>query len=305
MWVLAPHVDHVDDRASPLARPPATWRAAGATAQGLERRARRGHHARARPLAGPARAPRRGRATSGPAPAGGPRRARRRPRPRPGRRPAPTPPPGCRPPWPRPPPGPSRGDGRRRAPRPAAGSGRPERRAGAVGHRTSAWPRRARRPAPPTPGSVAGGSRSTARPRPEGVLGQAVDRVAGTRGRPGRRRRGRGQAGHVPLGRRRAQERRRSARPAPRRPLGQVDQVGPGAAPGPPRQRPQLDPGRRLDADVDDPSADPAAARGRRGPGPRRAPGPRTCRGPGSRTSCRWRARREDAHDLPAGDPGL
>ena len=102
---------------------------------------------------------------------------------------------------------------------------------GAVGHRTRVWPRRAAATAT-TPGSIAGGSRTTAAPPPERVLGQAVERVTGAArdagGRTGGRRR---QTGDVALGRGGAQERRRTTRPAPGRPPGEVDEVGPGPRP--------------------------------------------------------------------------
>ncbi len=216
---------------------------------------------RARPPARPARAPRHGRATSGPAPAGGLRRARRRPRPRPSPRPASRPRRGCRPPWHPPRPGPSHGDGRRRA-TPARRNARATWAAtGAVGHRTSAWPRRGRRH-----GHHAGIGRGR-QPQhgslpPEGVVDQPVDRVAAVHGGHGHDGRGPGQAGDVALGRRRAQERRRTTGPAPGGPPGEVDEIGPGAAPGPLRQRPEVDPGGRLDVDLDHPPADPPRAEG-------------------------------------------
>ena len=263
--VLPAHVDDVDDRASPPARRPATGVSSRPPVERLERRAgRRQHAGHARPAA-PARRRRRGRARSATAPAGAPRRARRHDHGRrqvahrrPGRGP------GADDGGARPRPGPS--------PAGAAATGTPARRrpaataraSAAVGHSTSALPSLRRRRPPPTGRSTApGGRRLAAGPGHRPRCGRASrTRPAGpaptTADAFGRRVRAGGRSRHDPFRRRRAQERRGPARPAPGRPVGQLEQVGAGTPPRPLGQRAQASHRPAARRRAPDPPADPA-----------------------------------------------
>ena len=167
-------------------------------------------------------------------------------------------------------PGPGRAQSRGRiatARRPdaaAARGGGPRRPTGTAPARCPARPR----PAPPV-GSPAGGSRSTA-PAANASASSSSGRGGSAAARPA-------SAGpHRLVGRRGAQEVRRAPGPAPRRPLGQVDQVGRRPPAGDLGDRPQR---RRravaLDVVGHHPAADPTAVQVDADHGARRAPGPR------------------------------
>ena len=208
--------------------------------------------------------------------------------PRPGRPPAPRPRPGCRPRWRRPRRAPSPAGGGPPAARPAR-AGRPAPRPWrADGHSTSRLPERPPRSARPRPGPPPGGSRSTDRGSAEGRRGER-------RGRAGTGGAGRGGGGQV---RRRPARARpcagtRPARPAQRHAAHSARSSSSGVGPRPLRLASgcRATPGRRRDADLDDPAADPAAVQRDAHHVPDAHLVPERRPGPGSRTSCRWPAR--------------